>query len=635
MLRPPRTYLHRFITMLWLIIVSTNIFGQSDTVDLSKITLAAKIKDRCLFFSDSLDQFKNGPLESIPFLPFSGNPGRRITPRIVDHDVYLRFTMRNSADTAEPWYFMPGIYFDSFELFMTDSTGKFTPLAGETKNWNTALFAPLNIPANASRSFIARLRFVKTQVNYLDPRISRANYVSDVVARIRNASVSTSILSYVVSGILLMMILYSIAVYWLNKSIEFIYYAGYAASMALLFFLKAFLYKETTQFNYFFEAYLDFVIQSAGIYSYLLFIRRFTDSRQRFPVLDRVLSIEQGLTITVVLIFSYLHFFTRNFPLQDYVEMSVKLIWTLMIVFFVFYSGVTKSRYLKYLAVGNLLLLVFSGLSLYMMGSTIRFGTRLPMILNDSMFYYELGVTFELIFFLAALSFKNRNAIIERTLEQERLKLENERKEFEKQMAVLAAKQDERNRISADMHDELGSGVTAIRLMSEIVKTKMKEDTLPEINKISSSANDLIGKMNTIIWTMKSSNDSVDNLVAYTRAYALEYFENTGINCHFHAPETIPTLELNGEKRRNIFLCVKEALNNVVKHSKASDVWIDFDVDKNIAIRIRDNGVGVHPNKMREFGNGLQNMRKRMEDIEGNFAMQNGDGLTTTFTVLI
>jgi signal transduction histidine kinase len=246
-----------------------------------------------------------------------------------------------------------------------------------------------------------------------------------------------------------------------------------------------------------------------------------------------------------------------------------------------------------------------------------------------------MGVTFELIFFLAALAFKNRNYIIERTEERERLKLENERKEFEKQMAVLAAQQEERNRISADMHDELGSGVTAIRLMSELVKAKMKNNTLPEIDKISSSANDLIGKMNTIIWTMKSSNDSIDNLVAYTRAYALEYFENTGINCHFHYPDSIPVLEMNGEKRRNIFLCVKEALNNIVKHAKATEVWINFDIDKQLAITIKDNGVGINLDKLREFGNGLHNMKKRMENIEGSFEMLNKQGTTTILTVSV
>ena len=69
----------------------------------------------------------------------------------------------------------------------------------------------------------------------------------------------------------------------------------------------------------------------------------------------------------------------------------------------------------------------------------------------------------------------------------------------------MAAKQEESDRISADMHDELGSGMTAIRLMSEIMKSKMKERSYPELEKISNSANDLLGKMNTIIWTMKSS----------------------------------------------------------------------------------------------------------------------------------
>ena len=132
------------------------------------------------------------------------------------------------------------------------------------------------------------------------------------------------------------------------------------------------------------------------------------------------------------------------------------------------------------------------------------------------------------------------------------MQLANERKEIEKQVAVLEAQTEERNRISIDMHDELGSGVTAIRLMSEIVKTKLKESSLPEIDKISSSANDLITKMNTIIWTMSSSNDTMESLVAYIRTHALDFFENTNVECRFIMPEHIPNTELKGEKRRNL-----------------------------------------------------------------------------------
>jgi signal transduction histidine kinase len=237
----------------------------------------------------------------------------------------------------------------------------------------------------------------------------------------------------------------------------------------------------------------------------------------------------------------------------------------------------------------------------------------------------------ELVFFMSGLSYKNKRNLTERIKERERLKLENERKEFEKQVAILEAKQQERNRISADMHDELGSGVTAIRLMSEIVKTKMKENTLPEIEKISHSANELLSKMNTIIWTMVSSNDTVESLVAYIRAYAVEFFENTPIECRFIMPAYIPPIDLSGEKRRNIFLSVKEALNNVLKHSQGSVVTINIMASDKLLIEIMDNGIGIDLDQLRKFGNGLNNMKKRIASISGKFSIENHEGTRTIF----
>jgi signal transduction histidine kinase len=245
--------------------------------------------------------------------------------------------------------------------------------------------------------------------------------------------------------------------------------------------------------------------------------------------------------------------------------------------------------------------------------------------------YYEVGLVLELMYFLAGLAYKNRKDIIERTKERERLRMENERKEMEMQMAILEAQQEERNRISADMHDELGSGVTAIRLMSEIVRTKMKGDTLPEIDKISNSANDLITKMNTIIWTMSSSNDSVENLITYIRTYALEFFESTNIDCEFNIPASVPHIQLSGEKRRNIFLAVKESLNNILKHAKAKKVFINVSVDDKLTISIQDDGVGIDFDTIRRFGNGLKNMKSRLERINGQFTIINNGGALTQF----
>ena len=265
---------------------------------------------------------------------------------------------------------------------------------------------------------------------------------------------------------------------------------------------------------------------------------------------------------------------------------------------------------------------------LMLMGNIIP--RNLPPIFRTSLFYYEIGLLLELIFFLLGLFHKNKRLLIEEARERERLKAKDRMNEYEKEIAVYKAQQNERERISADMHDELGSGMTAIRLMSEIARNKMKEQTPVEIEKISQSADEVLNKMNAIIWSMNSSNDTIDNLVSYIRSYALEYFENTPIACKITTPEYIEPGELTGDKRRNIFLSVKETLNNSLKHSKASEICIDFKIGKNLTIKIADNGAGIDFQKIRQFGNGLKNIAKRIESIGGTYKIENNNGTVST-----
>ena len=141
--------------------------------------------------------------------------------------------------------------------------------------------------------------------------------------------------------------------------------------------------------------------------------------------------------------------------------------------------------------------------------------------------------------------------------------------------------------------------------------------------------------MNTIIWTMTSSNDTIESLVAYLRTYAFEFFDNTNIECKFNLPSTIPRIELSGERRRNIFLAVKEALNNVLKHSKASRVQIDVAVTDRLIISIADNGLGIDFQNIRRFGNGLKNMQNRLENINGRFQIKNDSGTIAVFEIAL
>jgi signal transduction histidine kinase len=300
-----------------------------------------------------------------------------------------------------------------------------------------------------------------------------------------------------------------------------------------------------------------------------------------------------------------------------------------MVLFFLVYSTrVWNDRLLRYLFWGNLFLLVFSFLSLLMLTMNIITG-NLPVILKSSLFYYEIGLLIELIFFLLGLNHKNKRQLISQARERERLKAKDQMNEYEKEIAIYKAQQQERERISADMHDELGSGMTAIRLMSEIARKKMKENTPVEIEKISHSADEVLNKMNAIIWSMNSGNDTIDNLVSYIRAYALEYFENTSIDCKIFTPDHNEPAELTGDKRRNLFLCVKETLNNVLKHSKATELRIDFKIDQALTIKIMDNGIGIDMQKIRQFGNGLKNIAKRIESIGGIYQIENNMGTVT------
>ena len=154
------------------------------------------------------------------------------------------------------------------------------------------MFSKISIPAHETKTVIAQLHFIKSTVNKLTPQLSRGYYLPSLVNRLQHPDRLNNIIAYMVCGILLMMILYSIAVFWMNGNIEFIYYAGYASAMCLLFFLKAMLYNDPIQFNYFFESYLDFIMQSIGILFYIIFLKQFTESKNRFPILNKVLIVE-------------------------------------------------------------------------------------------------------------------------------------------------------------------------------------------------------------------------------------------------------------------------------------------------------------------------------------------------------
>jgi signal transduction histidine kinase/ligand-binding sensor domain-containing protein len=187
---------------------------------------------------------------------------------------------------------------------------------------------------------------------------------------------------------------------------------------------------------------------------------------------------------------------------------------------------------------------------------------------------------------------------------------------LEKQIAVNA----ERNRISADMHDEIGSGITHIALLSELIQTQQKGEAemKKDVKIISVSARKLVQTMSDIIWALNPQNDTLDSLLAYIREQSQQYFDPFNINFTISFPADVLVLKLTNVQRRNLYLVTQELLSNAMKHSCATAIQLGLTVtSKEFCFTVEDNGVGIAGRQATLGSNGLKNLKKRMLDIEG------------------
>jgi signal transduction histidine kinase len=214
---------------------------------------------------------------------------------------------------------------------------------------------------------------------------------------------------------------------------------------------------------------------------------------------------------------------------------------------------------------------------------------------------------------------------------KQKLKLQQEK--FEKQKAV----ENIRSKISRDIHDEIGSGLTKISLMSQ--RLKMNAENKKDIdegllNKITASSKEVIGNLGEIIWTINPKHDNLQSLLAYLRNYTTNFFEQANIDCSIDFPEEISPVIISPDLKHNLFLVIKESLNNVVKHAEATEVRVSFrSTGATFCFEITDNGKGIADMNGRDFGNGIINMKNRMEAVNGSFKVTSETGKGTAIVL--
>lgn len=191
------------------------------------------------------------------------------------------------------------------------------------------------------------------------------------------------------------------------------------------------------------------------------------------------------------------------------------------------------------------------------------------------------------------------------------------------QLDKQKALENERERISKDMHDDLGAGISSIKLQGEFIlenfdlNPKLKN----EIKELIDTTSEITSSMREMIWSLKIQNDNLNSFINYVQNYTAQFLSKTSIKYTFDSSISEVNILLENETRRNLFLCIKEALNNIYKHSQATEVTIHFTVnDTTFQIGIIDNGIGITENPN---GNGLKNMQDRIQIINGEFKILN------------
>lgn len=209
--------------------------------------------------------------------------------------------------------------------------------------------------------------------------------------------------------------------------------------------------------------------------------------------------------------------------------------------------------------------------------------------------------------------------------QKRKFQYENEKKDAQlREQALIIQNQEalenERNRIAAEMHDELGSGLTIIQYLSDGIVAKTTDEVIKEaVSKIAMHSTVLVSNMSEIIWAMNSRYDNFEGLIGYLRRYIVEYLEDAQMEHSFVSDEIDPSIIISGEKRRNVYLVVKEILHNSLKYSNASKIGIAITAAKDLKISIIEyNGIGFEPDLKVKDGNGLYNISRRMKQIGGS-----------------
>jgi signal transduction histidine kinase len=227
-------------------------------------------------------------------------------------------------------------------------------------------------------------------------------------------------------------------------------------------------------------------------------------------------------------------------------------------------------------------------------------------------------------------------SLLRRQVERRSAQLQKEIGERQRAEQEKAIEQ-ERSRIALDLHDDLGSRLTAISMLATANPGKLltPEASKERLQLIADKARNTVTTLDGLVWAVDPKNDTVAALAEYLASFVEEYLVKTDIACQADLPADFPERTISAEARHNMLLAVREALNNAVRHARADQVRLEIKfLDSRLSVIIKDNGCGFNPAQAAS-GNGLFNLQARMRRINGECFVQSFPGRGTTVSLVL
>lgn len=503
------------------------------------------------------------------------------------------------------------------------STGTLRPpLSGSTLVQQQYNALPFRLAAHRSGVLYIALRqrtrlYVFDGIGIYTPQALEAGFARDY-----EQDLSSRIFQWLFQSFLLCQLLYVLFQWLIIRRKEYGYYLFYLAVLALYFLSKfeTFLGLHILFTPYpLLRVYLAKTLLILPYFLYFRFIRSFLEIPENYPALNRWIIWVERFLLAYMLFDLIFILSTFDQSTQTTIFTIVLLLVFLLATSFIIYMYRRRQVLIYYVisgslfvAIGNILGQVFTYFQDY----------HNLYIVKDILIFPQGGVLLEIICFTAGLSYKSRMSEKEKIRSQENLIEQLKANEL-----LQSRMQHIRNKIAQDLHDDIGSTLSSISILSELaLQDKSSGQAAEAVSEIKDSSILLMERMDDIVWSINPKNDSLENLLMRIRHFATTLFEARGIDYHIDIQTNIHEIKLPMDYRQHIYLVLKEAINNLVKYARATQaaIRVSFD-DRLLELSVEDNGQGFDP-AGQYAGNGISGMHRRAGLMQAKLAIRSAPG---------